>query len=119
MAAEDILQLQHWVSEGAIDKLDIYVGEIFPSTYKVEYKMLADMYANDGELMGGGRLAVFRNHSKIFAGIGDKFAFGIETSANVNTNPRTENGCITISPEIYHFYKDYFDGIRSFEYGKI
>lgn len=119
MAAEDILQLQQWVTEGAIDKLDIYVGEIFPSTYKVEYRMLTDMYANDGELMGGGRLAVFRNHSKIFAGIGDKFAFGIETSANVNTNPRTENGCITISHEIYHFYKEYFDGIKSFEYGKI
>lgn len=31
------------------------------------------------------------------------------------TNPRTENGCITISNEIYKFYKDYFDGIKSFE----
>lgn len=68
---------------------------------------------------GGGRVAFFRNHSKIYAGIGPKFAFGIETSANVNTNPRTENGCITISEEIYRFYKEYFDGITSFEYGKI
>lgn len=61
---------------------------------------------------------MFRNHSKIFAGVGEKFAFGIETSANVNTNPRTENGCITISNEIYEFYKDYFDKIESFEYGQ-
>lgn len=119
MAAEDIYELQQWVADGRIKKLDIYVGEIFPNSYKVEYRMLCDMYANDGELAGGGRMAVFRNHSKIFAGIGDKFAFGIETSANVNTNPRTENGCITISNEIYQFYKDYFDGIKSFEYGKI
>lgn len=118
MAAEDIYQLQQWVSEGKIKKLDIYVGEIFPSSYKIEYQMLREMYADDGSKMGGGRLAVFRNHSKIFAGVGEKFAFGIETSANVNTNPRTENGCITISNEIYEFYKDYFDKIESFEYGQ-
>lgn len=119
MAAEDIFQLQEWVKNGNIRKLDMYVGEIFPSTYKVEFEMLREMYANDGALAGGGRMAVFRNHSKIFAGIGEKFAFGIETSANVNTNPRTENGCITISNEIYEFYKEYFDGINSFEYGKV
>jgi hypothetical protein len=119
MAAEDILQLQLWCNEGRIKMLDMYVGEIFPSTYKVEFKMLQEMFANDGKNVGGGRLAVFRNHSKIYAGYGEKFAFGIETSANVNTNPRTENGCITISEEIYQFYRNYFDGIVSFEYGKI
>lgn len=119
MAAEDILQLRMWCEQGLIKKLDIYVGEIFPSTYKVEFQMLRDMFASDGKNVGGGRMAVFRNHSKIYAGFGEKFAFGIETSANVNTNPRTENGCITISDEIYHFYKDYFDGITSFEYGTI
>lgn len=119
MAAEDIFQLQEWVKNGNIRKLDMYVGEIFPSTYRVEFEMLREMYANDGAMAGGGRMAVFRNHSKIFAGIGEKFAFGIETSANVNTNPRTENGCITISNEIYEFYKEYFDGINSFEYGKV
>lgn len=62
----------------------------------------------------GGRIAVFKNHSKIFAGIGKKFAFGIQTSANINTNPRTENGCITIGNDIFEFYKTYFDGIKSF-----
>ena len=46
---------------------------------------------------------------------GPKFAFGIQTSANINTNPRTENGCITIDRELYEFYKAYFDGIKSFE----
>lgn len=118
MAAEDIFQLREWLSEGRIGKLDVYVGEIFPSTYRVEFAMLREMYDNGG-IAGGGRLVVFRNHSKIYAGIGDKFAFGIETSANVNTNPRTENGCITITEEIYRFYKEYFDGIVSFDYGQI
>ena len=119
MAAEDILQLKEWCVGGNIRRLDIYVGEIFPSSYKIEWQMLSDYYAPGGELYGCGRVAVFRNHSKIIAGTGDSFAFGIETSANVNTNPRTENGCITISRELYEFYKKYFDGINSFEYGKV
>ena len=111
MAAEDILQFRHWVEEGMIKKLDAYVGEIFPNSYKIEYKMLKDMYAE----LNCGRIAVFKNHSKIFAGYGDKFHFGIQTSANINTNPRTENGCITIDKGIYEFYKQYFDGIVSFD----
>ena len=31
-----------------------------------------------------------------------------------NTNPRTENGCITISKDLFEFYKNYFDNINSF-----
>lgn len=73
--------------------------------------MLNDLFAK----YNCGRIAVFKNHSKIYAGIGNKFAFGIETSANINTNPRAENGCITINAELFQFYKDYFDGIKSFE----
>lgn len=110
MAAEDILQFDEWLTEGRIKKLDAYVGEIFPTSYKVEWRMLQDLF----DRHQCGRIAVFRNHSKIYAGIGPDFAFGIETSANINTNPRTENGCITISREIYDFYKTYFDGITSF-----
>lgn len=69
-----------------------------------------------GEIGGGlNRLCVFRNHSKIYAGEGDKFAFAIETSANINTNPRTEQGVVTIDRGLYEFYKAYFDGIESFE----
>ena len=43
------------------------------------------------------------------------FYFGIQTSANINTNPRTEQGSITVDKGLFEFYKDYFDGIRSFE----
>ena len=111
MAAEDVLQFGEWLEEGKIKKLDAYVGEIFPNSYKVEYKMLKGLF----EKYKCGRIAVFKNHSKIYAGYGDKFHFGIETSANINTNPRTENGCITIDKGIYKFYRDYFDGIVSFE----
>ena len=111
MAAEDILQFEDWLIKGKIKKLDAYVGEIFPGSYSIEWNMLKRVF----DEQKCGRIAVFKNHSKIFAGYGNKFHFGIETSANINTNPRTENGCITIGKEIFEFYRTYFDGIKSFK----
>ena len=108
MAAEDIRQIDEWISEGRIRRMDAYVGEIFPTTYKVEWAMLKDMMQRHG----CGRLVAFRNHSKIFAGYG-RFPFVIESSANINTNPRTENACITIDKGLFEFMKEYFDGINS------
>jgi hypothetical protein len=110
MANDDILQIEQWLKDGRIKKLDAYVGEIFPGTYSVEYSELKRIITPDI-----GRIAVFRNHAKIFAGYGQKFYFGIQTSANINTNPRTENGCITINREIFEFYKSYFDKIESID----
>ena len=110
MAGDDILQVDEWLTAGKIKNLDAYVGEIFPNTYRSEWIKLNEIF-NKHKC---GRIAVFKNHSKIFAGYGDKFHFGIETSANINTNPRTENGCITIGEDIYEFYRPYFDGIKSF-----
>jgi hypothetical protein len=111
MAADDILQIEEWLQSGKIKKLDAYVGEIFPGTYKMEWRKLNEVF----DKYKCGRIAVFKNHSKIYAGYGDKFYFGFEGSANINTNPRTENGCITIDKGIFEFYKSYFDGIISFQ----
>jgi hypothetical protein len=111
MARTDILLFDKWLDERKIKKLDAYFGEIFPNQYKTEYALIQNIF----DKHKCGRIAVFRNHSKIFAGYGDKFYFGIETSANINTNPRTENGCITIDKGIYEFYRQYFDKIISFD----
>lgn len=114
MAAEDILQLTEWYEAGKIRKLDLYVGEIFPGSYRIEWQMVKTFYHEHPE---AGRVAVFRNHSKIYAGCNESenFYFGIQTSANINTNPRTEQGSITVDRGIYDFYREYFDGIISFE----
>lgn len=109
MAAEDIRALDDWLTAGKLNKLDAYVGEIFPSSYGVEWAMMKEMF----ERHQCGRIAVARNHSKIFAGCGKDFSFAIETSANINTNPRIENGCITIGSGAFEFYKAFFDGIES------
>lgn len=114
MAAEDILQIQQWWEAGRIKRFDMYMGEIFPGSYKIEWNMVRKFYEQHPEV---GRAAIFKNHSKIYAGCNEAegFYFGIQTSANINTNPRTEQGSITIDKGIYDFYKEYFDGINSFE----
>nr|DAK84123.1 MAG TPA: hypothetical protein [Caudoviricetes sp.] len=53
MAAEDILQFDQWLQEGKIRRLDAYVGEIFPNSYKVEYALLKECFARN---TGGGEL---------------------------------------------------------------
>lgn len=114
MAAEDILQIQQWHERGLIKKIDMYLGEIFKSSYKIEWMMVRDWYRAHPD---AGRYATFQNHSKIYAGCNyaEGFYFGIQTSANINTNPRTEQGSITVDKGLFEFYKEYFDGIVSFD----
>ena len=109
MADDDVLQFREWIEGGQIKRMDAYCGEIFPGSYNKQFIKLKDVV----ELCDG-RLAICRNHAKIYAGIGKKFAFAIESSANINTNPRIENTAIHIGKDIYEFYKEFFDGITSF-----
>jgi hypothetical protein len=62
----------------------------------------------------GSRVCIFRNHAKVMAGFGNAFDFVIESSANVNTNPRTEQTCITIDTGLARFYKEFYDEINNF-----
>lgn len=108
MAAEDILQFEQWITSGRIGECDFYVGEIFPSSYKMEWRQINEL-VNKTHC---GRVACFRNHSKIYAGWGD-FPFVVESSANINTNPRAEQTVITISRELAEYYFEWFDKIVS------
>ncbi|MFT3758453.1 hypothetical protein [Thauera sp.] len=111
MALDDVAQIERWLLEGRIGRVDAYCGEIFPSQYPDEHVLLAEvLHAH------GGRLAVFRNHSKIMAGY-DAAGQGyvLESSANINTNPRAEQTALHIDTSLADFYRGFFDGIRSFE----
>lgn len=111
MAAEDIRELRHWVKNGYIKRLDCYVGEMFLSAGKsLERRELINLCKD-----GGGRLVIFRTHAKVMAFFGEKFDGVIAGSANINSNPRTEEMIITIDSELAKFYKEYFDGVQSFE----
>jgi len=110
MALQDIEEMERFINLGQIGRVDSYVGEIFKGSYANEYEQLNKLHQEYG-----GRIAIFRNHAKIYCGFGDRFDFVIESSANINTNPRTENTVTTIDTGLALFYKEFFDGIYSFE----
>lgn len=110
MIGEDVERFSRWIDEGKIGRLDCYVGEIFPSQYADAHEMLCTVASRTG-----GRVCVFRNHSKIYAGQNSRFSFAIESSANINTNPRAEQTAIHASSELFSFYKEYFDAIKSYQ----
>lgn len=63
----------------------------------------------------GGRVVVFRNHAKIMAVVGERFDVLIESSANVNTNPRSENTVLTVDRALVREYVELFNGVQSFD----
>jgi hypothetical protein len=110
-SSEDIVYLFNLHEQGKLNKLDFYVGEIFQRSYPKEYELLLHFYKK----YPIGRICLFPNNSKIFAGISnDNIGFVVQTSANMNTNPRTENGNIQLDNGLFEFYRDYFNGINSF-----
>lgn len=114
MALEDVKQLATWMQAGRIDRLDVYVGEIFPSQYAPAFETLCSTVRENKH---GGRVAVFRNHSKVTVAAShdrDEYVV-IESSANLNTNPRTEQTCLTHSRDLAEFYADFFGSIKSFQ----
>lgn len=110
MAKLDIEEFHRQFVLGRIGELNFYVGEIFPGSYPEEYAEICEVCRDSG-----GRVAVFRNHSKVMAGYGEKFAFAIESSANINTNPRTEQTVVTFCKELADFYFEFYGGITSFD----
>ena len=110
MASEAIREIRTWIEQGYIGRCDFYVGEIFKASYFKQYEELQELCKTLG-----GRFVICRNHAKIMVLIGERFDCVIESSANVNTNPRIEQAVITTSSELSYWYKEFFDGIKSFE----
>lgn len=109
MAGEDVNDLRKWHEQGLLDRVDFYFGEIFQGSY-------AEIYADALKFTKecGGKMTIFRNHSKIMAIHGTKFDCVIESSANVNTNPRSENTVLTVDKDLTRDYIELLNGIKSF-----
>lgn len=109
MAGADVEDLEKWYDRGYIGRVDFFLGEIFPGSYPEVYEMTKAFCRKCG-----GRLVIFRNHSKIMIVKGEKFDCLIESSANVNTNPRSENTVLTVDKPLVSSYIELFAGIKSF-----
>lgn len=112
IATEDMTELHNWLDTGRIDELTLCCGEIFPGSYTAEYEMALKL-----EAAFGTRLIVARNHSKVTlaANHAEAYYLSIESSANVNTNPRIEQTSIHAGRELFEFYRDFFHDRRSID----
>ena len=109
---EDVQEIGSWTKKGLIKRVDFYTGEIAKASYEMCTRDLSQIAKSTG-----GRCAVFRNHSKVILAYGSLYTCAIVSSANINTNPRTENTTIICSREVADFYKEFFDGIVPFNKG--
>lgn len=109
MAGEDVEELQRFYRRGFIGRVDFFLGEIFRGSYPEVYDLVQDFIDECG-----GRMVIFRNHSKVMAIKGERFDVVIESSANINTNPRSENTVVTVDHELADAYIKLFSEITPF-----
>jgi len=112
IAKNDLTEIGAWLETGRIEQFDLYAGEIFPGSYGDEYEQMLNMCE-----AYGARMIVAKNHSKVTlaSNIADDYYITIESSANVNTNPRIEQSAIHCNRELHAFYLDFFSGIKSID----
>ena len=110
IADSDIDNLIDLMKNGRIKKLKLCLGEIYPGTYPAEYSRLLKMRDEFNFQM-----VVARNHSKIMLMKNSDMDLVIESSANVNTNPRMEQTAIHNDKGLYDFYNDFFAGVKSID----
>lgn len=112
MSMADIDYLRGELEAYRLDKIDFVLGEIFPSSYTDEYEAIQRM-----ERDGMATMKIARCHAKVMAGshAASGFYFAMESSANVNTNPRIEQTAIHTSRALHDFYVEFFDGLKSID----
>ena len=112
IAKNDLTEISNWLDTGRIEQFDLYAGEIFPGSYGDEYEQMMKMCGNYGC-----RLVVAKNHSKVTLACNraEAYYLAVESSANVNTNPRIEQSTVHASCELHAFYLDFFSGIQSID----
>ena len=106
IAGEDVKDLSEWYDRGMIGRVDFYIGEIFQNSYPYVFEMLKEF-----EAKCGGRFVIFRNHSKVTAILGERFDCLIESSENMNRNPRSENTVVTVDRSLVREYIKLFSEI--------
>lgn len=109
VSGTDVRDFMEWNRLGYIDRIDMFVGEIVEGSYPDTW---ADLKALRDQC--GGRLVKFRNHAKVMAIKGDEFDCLIESSANFNTNPRSEDTVLTVGTELVDWYIELLGGVDPF-----
>jgi len=101
ISGADILLIEKWAEAGDIENVELLVGDIFPSKYKMEWEKLIELQ-DKGIVTNVYKSTI---HSKLMLlEAEDDTHIVIESSANCNMNPRIEQSCVTVSDKLFDFY---------------
>jgi hypothetical protein len=106
MSRQDCELLDKYLADGLIKRINFFTGEYFAKRETSVYATLLKVVEKHQ-----GRLRMFKNHCKLLLvqNTEKQFWAVAEGSANFTTNPRTEQTTITVSRELYDFYKGWFE----------
>ena len=109
---QELLEIKKYLDDKLINDFHLCLGEIFRKSYLNEYYLLKELQKNKYKI----KITTFRNHAKVILAYSEPdYYFVLTSSANFNTNPRTEQTTIQIDGGLYKFYYDFFNNIKSFE----
>ena len=112
MAQVDADEIDRWVASGNMGRVDYVVGEVFQT--HARYRAIRDTLARTVARCGG-RVLRCRTHMKVMVAYGQEYDAVVESSANIDTNPRAEQTCITVDAGLADFYKAWFDALPNFD----
>lgn len=107
LALPDIEWLEQQQKENRIGKLRFYCGEILRATYPDTYDSICRL-----ERQQKASLTISRNHAKVTLIKTGSERYTIESSANLNTNPRIEQTAIHTDPDLHAFYDGFFSALH-------
>lgn len=112
---KELLVISNLYNAGKIDKCYFAVGTLMASGGKSDRKY--GYYECFKELCdrNGWEYMVVNNHSKILLFDTDRGKFVIETSSNLNENPKIEQFSFEQSEELFEFYKGVFESWKDME----
>lgn len=115
ISSADILLCGRYLQEGTVGVIELLLGDVFPAKYKMEWKKLMELY-EAGKITDIYTSSVHSKVMLIEAVDGTKIV--IESSANCNMNPRIEQSCVTVSPDLFNFYDYYLHEVLESEEAK-
>lgn len=92
--------------EGKLENVTFIVGSIMSEDGRKKYSYYDDLKAVCDK--NKWKVVTAQNHSKILLFDTDDGKFVIETSSNLNENPKFEQFSVEKSPELYAYYLEWF-----------
>lgn len=99
-------QLMELFDQGKVGSITFVVGRYFQSREQAVYSFLFSKLLERNQ-----RLIVGEHHLKVLLLHNEDNFIVVESSANLTSNPRTEQFCYSNDKDLFHFYQQWFESL--------